>query len=607
MPGQYVVNFTDPSTVPITIQPRGTDTTTTLRMTGYLSPLYGEMFWENFLHLLENFSNTTPPTNPVRGQFWMDTSTTPVTAYVYDPVATSTTPHDGWHLIDTSGLVRSTTPPTDTRALWHDLTDKVLKFWVDGAWKAITPISVSSAPASPYRGQIWHDVSGGEVKFWSGGDQWRRLLIPASDSLAMSDRYTGLVWFDTAANVMRFHRTETTAWAVTNLYSATPDAVGYNGQLWLDTSASPATPRIYDNRYTNTQLDISRQNWHTIRRAVEVGTTPPGDVTQMWYNPTSPASLSYWTGTEWTNILWCANMATACDYNKLVDQINPLLVKSGKTTIPPATDAISPELWTQLFQSMVSLATYWNVRYPTINQLVPPTAVTHCNDPVCGWHVILRRFESFLCALHYASDSETINPECEDVSTPAMGTYIRNTAWDGITVITTVTFRSATELETFFAGGGKLRLQVGLTNHPVPASLGTIAWKFALSQLQQIEITSNQTTTATTTYPTGVKQLTSTETPVVYQPVSRVGGNCVIALKREGGIVAIKTTLLDTTSDGSISGMVTVACSSVGVGAPCRITPLAHPTIVSLGVVQVQQHTTVGGYVGSSLYTIATE
>ncbi len=35
---------------------------------------YGQVFAENFLHLLENFANSTAPQRPVEGQLWYDTS-----------------------------------------------------------------------------------------------------------------------------------------------------------------------------------------------------------------------------------------------------------------------------------------------------------------------------------------------------------------------------------------------------------------------------------------------------------------------------------------------------------------------------------------------------
>lgn len=48
------------------------DTTTDLRFVGKNYAGYGELQNENFLHLLENFANTTAPPKPISGQIWYD-------------------------------------------------------------------------------------------------------------------------------------------------------------------------------------------------------------------------------------------------------------------------------------------------------------------------------------------------------------------------------------------------------------------------------------------------------------------------------------------------------------------------------------------------------
>ena len=50
------------------------DTTTDLRLVGKNYAGYGEVQNENFLHLLENFSNTTAPPKVITGQIWFDSS-----------------------------------------------------------------------------------------------------------------------------------------------------------------------------------------------------------------------------------------------------------------------------------------------------------------------------------------------------------------------------------------------------------------------------------------------------------------------------------------------------------------------------------------------------
>src|SRR5574343_409572 len=60
----------------VEIADRSIDATTTdLYLVGRGAINYGEPFSENFIRLLENFSNTTPPAKPLSGQLWYDSST----------------------------------------------------------------------------------------------------------------------------------------------------------------------------------------------------------------------------------------------------------------------------------------------------------------------------------------------------------------------------------------------------------------------------------------------------------------------------------------------------------------------------------------------------
>jgi hypothetical protein len=54
---------------------------------------YGEVIAENFLHLLENFSNTSAPGKPIKGQLWYDESSSKIKVYTgssFQPVGGAT-------------------------------------------------------------------------------------------------------------------------------------------------------------------------------------------------------------------------------------------------------------------------------------------------------------------------------------------------------------------------------------------------------------------------------------------------------------------------------------------------------------------------------------
>jgi hypothetical protein len=79
----YTVNKTNSSSSPnqYTVQDGVVNTQTDLSFIGKGYAGYGELIAENFLHLLENFANTTAPTKPILGQLWYDSSANRLKVY----------------------------------------------------------------------------------------------------------------------------------------------------------------------------------------------------------------------------------------------------------------------------------------------------------------------------------------------------------------------------------------------------------------------------------------------------------------------------------------------------------------------------------------------
>ena len=76
----YILNKTNGSIV-ATVQDATLDQSTDLSFMGRNYAGYGELQNENFVKLLENFANSTPPSKPIEGEIWYDSSNKKINVY----------------------------------------------------------------------------------------------------------------------------------------------------------------------------------------------------------------------------------------------------------------------------------------------------------------------------------------------------------------------------------------------------------------------------------------------------------------------------------------------------------------------------------------------
>lgn len=109
------------------------DTTTSLGLVGRNYVGYGETQNENFVFLLENFANSAPPSRPIVGQIWFNT--TDATAYAYDGAQ--------WNPIGAAS-VSATTPTNNNKgALWLKTPVNQLFVYTGTEWRFIGPEAVA--------------------------------------------------------------------------------------------------------------------------------------------------------------------------------------------------------------------------------------------------------------------------------------------------------------------------------------------------------------------------------------------------------------------------------------------------------------------------------
>ena len=130
-------------TVITTVADGTVDTTSTsLTLIGKNYAGYGIFLNENYVQLLENFSNTTPPTAPLTGQLWYDNVNDILKIYNSDT--------NIWKPISSS--ITSATAPSAavsvTGDIWWDTTNAQLKVWSGSAWITIGPSYTSTAGTS---------------------------------------------------------------------------------------------------------------------------------------------------------------------------------------------------------------------------------------------------------------------------------------------------------------------------------------------------------------------------------------------------------------------------------------------------------------------------
>ena len=124
----YTVNKTD-GTILSTVADGTIDTTTDLRFVGKNYAGYGEVQNENFLHILENFANTTAPPKAIEGQVWYDSGNKKLKFY------------DGTKFKSASGAEISATAPGGLGIgdFWWDTSAKQMYAYDGGSFVLIGP------------------------------------------------------------------------------------------------------------------------------------------------------------------------------------------------------------------------------------------------------------------------------------------------------------------------------------------------------------------------------------------------------------------------------------------------------------------------------------
>lgn len=133
----YTINLTD-GTIFATVADGTINTSSSMILVGKNYAGYGEFIDENFIHLLENGSNTTAPGAPLTGQLWWDKTNNVMKVY------------NGTQFKVIGSATASASQPTSnvTGDLWFDTTNQQLKVYNGTGFILVGPASTSGQGTS---------------------------------------------------------------------------------------------------------------------------------------------------------------------------------------------------------------------------------------------------------------------------------------------------------------------------------------------------------------------------------------------------------------------------------------------------------------------------
>jgi hypothetical protein len=129
----YTINLTD-GTVFATVNDGTVNTASSMTLVGKNYAGYGEFLDENFIHLLENGSNTSAPVAPLTGQLWWDKTNNLLKVY------------NGSIFKTISAATASATQPASnvTGDLWYDTTNQQVKVYTGASFIVVGPAFTST-------------------------------------------------------------------------------------------------------------------------------------------------------------------------------------------------------------------------------------------------------------------------------------------------------------------------------------------------------------------------------------------------------------------------------------------------------------------------------
>ncbi len=184
----YKINNTF-GTLLVTLADGTIDTATTdLTLIGKGYAGFGEKLNENLVKLLENFNNTSAPSNKITGQLWYDQTNKQINVYTgskWKPVGSTTN----------SGTSPSNAVQGD---MWFDTTNTQLYVYTGSAWTLIGPTTVAGSGVTGFFTETVSDNTGVNQSILKGVQEDLVVFVAAAEAFTPSSTETNAAALITA-------------------------------------------------------------------------------------------------------------------------------------------------------------------------------------------------------------------------------------------------------------------------------------------------------------------------------------------------------------------------------------------------------------------------